>query len=150
MRTDTSFSGLTSVRAGREDRHFLHHSDTRLLSVPVGRTQRDTFCAAETDNGLSLSFPMKEQINDVFSLQIKKSGKLPSTLCSSAHLDSVPSPKTINCASAFEWKYLNMGRFRPAQARTPELNNSSGGSERRRDWVAALFHLQRRHHRVSY
>ena len=53
---------LVPLRAGREDKHFLYHSDTHLLSDSV----RPALCALEVVNGFSLAFPMKQQIKEIF------------------------------------------------------------------------------------
>jgi len=57
---------IVPLRAGREDKHFLYHSDTHLLSVSASKAPRAAFCAVEMANGFSLSFPMKEHILHIF------------------------------------------------------------------------------------
>lgn len=57
---------LVPLRAGREDEHFLYHSDTHLLSVSANKAPRAAFCAVEMDNGFSLPFPMKKHTKEIF------------------------------------------------------------------------------------
>lgn len=56
---------LVPLRAGREDEHFLYHSDTHLLSVSANKAPRAAFCAVEMDNGFSLPFPMKKHTKEI-------------------------------------------------------------------------------------
>lgn len=57
---------LVPLRAGREDEHFLYHSDTHLLSACAGLAQSVCVCAVEVVNGFSLDFPMKRHMQEMF------------------------------------------------------------------------------------
>lgn len=61
---------LVPLRAGREDKHFLYHSDTHLLSVSASKTPRAVFCAVV--NGFSLSFPMKKNLKEIFCFIVRQ------------------------------------------------------------------------------
>ncbi len=62
---------LVPLTAGREDKHFLYHSDTQPLSVSANMARRDAFCAVEMDNGFSLPFPMKKHIKEIFCFIVR-------------------------------------------------------------------------------